>query len=175
MIKTPKTVKKREKLKKIVEEVKREEKPRQKKKKQQPGPSLGRRALTGVGETLGSLVGAGSVGKSVGSWVADIFGMGAYHVKNNAIALSPDDVPKFQGAHNGDTIISHSEMIMDIQGATTVFTNRPFLINPADPFTFPWLSAIAQTMNSMSFLDWFLHINPHVVMQFQVRITHSVL
>lgn len=77
--------------------------------------------------------------KGAASFLAHVTGMGAYRVKGNSFAVSPDQVPVFEPQANGDVIITHSECLGDVLSSTT-FLLSSYLINPTDPRTFPWLS-----------------------------------
>jgi uncharacterized membrane protein len=70
-----------------------------------------------------------------------ITGFGDYQVKKNALVYNVDAVPEFSNDKRC-TIVTHREMICDIQGSTN-FSSQVFRINPAIATTFPWLSSIA--------------------------------
>lgn len=103
-----------------------------------------------LGEMAGGIVplpGASKIGKflggKLGHLIGKITGFGDYTLDQNTVmkgGLSPPQI--VNSVETGGFIVRHREFIGDIT-ATTVFTNRPYIIQPGDPNTFPWLSTIA--------------------------------
>lgn len=104
----------------------------------------------GIGRAIGSRFGAGDLGAQTGSGLARLFGMGDYSLKSNSLikgGLSGPVVPKF-GSERRAIRIAEREFVATISSGalsngSSVFNNQVFNINPTDPGTFPWLSAIA--------------------------------
>jgi len=126
-----------------------------------PSGSLGRTALSTLGDWAGGFLGGStgsSIGKSFGGWISDILGFGAYKVRGNT--LLTDSVPQFKTTTDG-ILVSHREYLRDVYGSVN-FTNNlgnsvavsPFsgLINPGNPILFPWLSSIAQSFEIYEFM-----------------------
>lgn len=118
-------------------------------------PSFGRSLLTDGGSFLGGLVGMPGLGKSAGGLVSNILGLGDYEIKENVFMEGrlPQvvNVPKA-----GGTVIRFQEYLSDIYTTADIanpdaFNIQTFLINAANPVTFPWLSQIAQNYEQYSF------------------------
>lgn len=103
-----------------------------------------------AGEYIGSKAGGALgdlAGKALGSIlptpIASIFGFGDYRIK----AQQMNDVymgngpPAFDGG--SAPIITHREYIGLVSTAGDQFTNTPYVINPGEQNTFPWLSQMA--------------------------------
>lgn len=103
-----------------------------------------------AGRALGSRVGLGDLGAQAGSGLASLFGMGDYSLKGNSLIkgeVHGPVVPTF-GSESRAIRVREREYIGNVfsgtlSGSATVFTNTPYVINPADATTFPWLSNIA--------------------------------
>jgi hypothetical protein len=107
-------------------------------------PGVGATVGRYIGQTLGGPAG-GQIGQVLGqgahALTKTITGFGDYQVKKNALVYNVDAVPEFSNDKRC-TIVTHREMICDIQGSTN-FSSQVFRINPAIATTFPWLSSIA--------------------------------
>lgn len=120
-------------------------------------PSV-KNAASSVGRALGSLVplpGASELGATAGDWLAKYFGHGDYSITSNSLIpgsrsthTSPPEVVMSRDGKRGVRIVER-EYIGDVfsgplVGGSTAFSNRSYVINPANAATFPWLSTIAQ-------------------------------
>lgn len=121
-------------------------------------PSI-KNTATALGRTLGSLVpipGASEFGATAGDWLAKYFGHGDYNIVTNSLipgkvanmSGAPPEVVMSKDGKRGIRVVER-EYICDIlsgslSGSATVFNNQSFVINPANPTTFPWLSTVAQ-------------------------------
>jgi hypothetical protein len=99
-----------------------------------------------TGDPYGRYVPAAVRGGVAG--IGRIFGLGDYTVRGNVFARSSSvlsgDVPTFSG-NQESTTVEHREYLKDVATlANGVFQNDPFIINPANAATFPWLSTIAK-------------------------------
>lgn len=111
------------------------------------------RSFEHVGRTVGDMVGFGNIGSRVGGAIGKLLGHGDYVIGRNSLMesygmpLAGPPVPKFSGGKRGVRVIER-EYIGDVMsgalvGASTVFTNKSYRLNPTDSSTFPWLSQIA--------------------------------
>lgn len=99
-----------------------------------------------VGNSLG-IPGASTALGNAGSWLAKVFGFGAYKVKTNS--LMTQNVAQF--SDNGSITFSHREFIADVSSSVD-FQNRSHIINPGNASLFPWLSTIARNFEQYEFL-----------------------
>lgn len=114
-------------------------------------PSLARRLLRGGASTLGGLVGLAAPAASASDFISDILGFGAYHVKQNSIATTSEQIPEFKADKEGKINIQHRECLGDVLGSTAFETPFSGLINPSNPTMFPWLSTIAKCYEQYRF------------------------
>jgi hypothetical protein len=84
----------------------------------------------------------GQIGTTAGRFISKLTGMGDYRVNSNSLIAGNIQNPSFGNASLG-SVITHREFLTDITGSTS-FTTEGFYINPGNPFTFPWLSNVAQ-------------------------------
>lgn len=107
-------------------------------------PSLGRTLLTEGGSALGGLFGMPGLGKAAGGMLSNVFGLGAYEIKENVFMEGrlPQMVNMPTG---GGTIIRFQEYLGDVITSATAgdFKIDSWLINPANRDTFPFLAQIA--------------------------------
>lgn len=108
-------------------------------------PDYGSRLGSSVGEGLQSL--------------AEVFGFGDYHVKQNSIAelFNGSDPPNFRSFQNRDVRIVHREYVADLLsgalvGGSSIFSILQSPVNPGNAQLFPWLSTIAP-----NFQEWEAH------------------
>lgn len=122
------------------------------KRKQNYTPSLGRNIMEGGGELLGSAFGLGNLGRTAGKHLAHLFGFGDYQVKEN-IFLNGTLPEVHNVPTGGGTIVRFQEYLGDVFTSATIggFRTQEFLINPANPNTFPWLSQLAANYEQYSF------------------------
>lgn len=115
-------------------------------------PSLGRKVLEAGGTLAGSLVGYPALGKSAGSMLSDIVGLGDYQIKKNIFLQGRLPVMNNPPA-GGGTIIRHTEYLGDVitSPVAGAFLSQQYLINAANNDTFPWLSQIAANYEQYSF------------------------
>lgn len=87
----------------------------------------------GIGSTVGRMVGYG--GQALYNYIS---GSGAYTISKNSL-MGVSNVPSF-----GETTIRirAREYLSDVNGSTA-FKNVPYIINPGNAATFPWLSTVA--------------------------------
>lgn len=130
---------------------------------------FGRDVFTGAGTIGGALTGAGAgpygaaVGAGIGGNLGNelgnvIFGQGDYSVMKNSlirkgVAIQPgQEVPSF-GVLGHATRVRHREFIKDIlvPASPLAFTNQPFIINPGNKTTFPWLANLAANYQQYRF------------------------
>lgn len=107
-------------------------------------PSLGRNLLTEGGSMLGGLFGMPGLGKSAGSALSNIFGLGSYEVKENV--FMEGRLPQVMNVPSGGgTVIRFQEYISDVITSANIgeFQVNSWLINPANRDTFPFLAQIA--------------------------------
>lgn len=114
-----------------------------------PSASLGRQALSAVGNALGGFLG-GPIGSRIGdsgaNWLSDVIGMGDYEIKDNSM-VSSNGVPTFTTSEH-NVRIRHREYLGDVSGSQGFQLFKAVRINPGDPITFPWLSRVAQNFQS---------------------------
>lgn len=128
-------------------------------KKQPPKPtppkakSLGAKVIEGVGASLGNLVGLKDVGRSAGSWLSKVVGLGAYKLHQNSFTKSSDDVPQFEFGADGSVTITHREFVRDIVGSTA-FSYFTLDICPSNIVALPWLCVVAQLFGQYEFLGF---------------------
>ena len=104
-----------------------------------------------IGRTLGNFVNQGDLGAMAGSGLAKLFGHGDYHISSNSLMSgNPQAMSGAKFSSNGarGTRIREREFLGNVSsgllsGASTVFTNATYNINPSDPLTFPWLSNLS--------------------------------
>jgi len=120
-------------------------------KKQGKEPSLARRMLRGGASTLGGFVGLAGPAAAASDFLSDILGFGSYHVKQNSIATSSEQIPEFKSDREGRLILEHRECLGDVLGSTSFATPFSGLINPTNPTMFPWLSNIARNYEQYRF------------------------
>lgn len=105
----------------------------------------------GVGRALGSLVGHGDLGASLGGMVGKYTGFGDYKpIKVNSLIKIPGQrtrstsIPFIQNGRRG-VLYRESEYVGEVVSGSLAgqFKNTAYRFNPADPVTFPWLSAQA--------------------------------
>tara|TARA_B110001454_G_C12714776_1_gene432183 strand:+ start:1213 stop:2568 length:1356 start_codon:yes stop_codon:yes gene_type:complete len=110
-------------------------------------PSFGRNLLTEGGSMLGGIFGMPGLGKSAGSALSNIFGLGDYEVKENVFMHGR--LPEVTNIPSGGgTVIRFQEYLADVYttanvGAPDQFHIQSYDINPAQENTFPWLSQLA--------------------------------
>ena len=103
---------------------------------------------SGIGKKIGSTLGGG-LGDLAEQGIMKLLGMGSYDVKQNSIwkSLKGNDPPHVVNREMdlGTTCIRHREYLCDIFSSSVAgqFQLQTFNINPGDPNTFPWLSAVA--------------------------------
>lgn len=114
------------------------------------GPSMFQTGGEALGEVAGSLIpvpGAAAVGKflggKLGHLISEITGFGDYKVAQNSIMQGGMSHPQIvNSVENGGFLLRFREYIGDIQ-SSIAYVNRPYIIQPGNPQTFPWLSSIA--------------------------------
>lgn len=104
------------------------------------GSLIGNSLAPGIGGTIGGALG-GAIGQGAHSILKTVTGFGDYNVSKNSLVYNEDAVPQFTN-NARCTMVTHREFITDVRGSTN-FNLETFLINPANPITFPWLSSIA--------------------------------
>lgn len=107
-----------------------------------------------LGRVAGNLIGQGNIGAKIGGKAAKLaskfFGMGDYEILSNSLIKGglPTELPKFANNRRG-VRIADKEYIGDVRAdgtvvsGATIFSNKSYVINPADTTSFPWLSKIA--------------------------------
>lgn len=105
----------------------------------------------GFGPDYGSRLGS-TIGEGMQS-LAEVFGFGDYTIKSNTLLNTINwgtDPPSVMNTGKGEaTLIRHREYLGDLlSGAnggagTSVFSLKPFKINPGNTLLFPWLADIA--------------------------------
>lgn len=110
-----------------------------------------------LGNAIGSMFGAGHIGRSAGRWlgsgIGSIFGSGDY----TTVGASPSynvmtnqaQIPKFSSTAQTN-IVCHREYLGDIMG-TAAFNNTAYPLNPGMAATFPWLSGISDAYQEYRF------------------------
>lgn len=120
------------------------------------------RALGGMGgEALGSYVGQGiggrSLGTSLGASLSRWLGAGAYHVASNSL-LAPG-VPAMHT--NGQVVrVVHKEYIGPVIGSQDFSVHNTYRLNPSDMVTFPWLYRIAKCYQQYTIKGAVFHYIP---------------
>lgn len=107
-------------------------------------PSFGRSLLTEGGSMLGGIFGMPGLGKSAGSALSNIFGLGSYEVKENV--FMEGRLPQMMNVPSGGgTVIRFQEYLGDIITSATpgAFNIDSWVINTANRNTFPFLAQIA--------------------------------
>lgn len=135
--------------------------PREPRASQSPGwlgPLLGA-AGSGLGTALlgpgaGTLAGA-TAGNMLGQGIRYATGFGDYEIHDNVLvkeAVTGAPIPIINPNKHGGTCIRHREFLGDIITASTnnTFKLQSFAINPANQYTFPWLSQIASNYEQYS-------------------------
>lgn len=115
-------------------------------------PSLGRSLLTEGGSMLGGLFGMPGLGKSAGSALSNIFGLGSYEVKENI--FMEGRLPAVMNVPSGGgTVIRFQEYLGDVITSATVgaFQNNAWVINSANRDSFPFLAQIAANYEQYQF------------------------
>ncbi len=101
-----------------------------------------------IGNSLGGSTG-GMLGGLAGNVLSHIFGCGTYKVKKNSF-VNGGAVPTFTAGNEEGMRVCHREYVGDVTGSTnfSVTTvsgwdsiNNAALINPSNPYLFPWLSS----------------------------------
>jgi len=114
-----------------------------------------------LGRIAGSLVGQGDLGASAGSSLSKLLGYGDYQLKSNSLMSGISSsgrkstlAPTFSSDGRRGIRVADREYLGDIVSSSTVgaFNLQSYRINPADPYTFPWLSVIAN-----QFEEWEPH------------------
>lgn len=106
-------------------------------------PSLGRSLLTEGGSMLGGLFGMPGLGKSAGSALSNIFGLGSYEVKENV--FMEGRLPQVMNIPSGGgTVIRFQEYLGDVITSSTPggFSINSWVINAANRDSFPFLAQI---------------------------------
>lgn len=100
-----------------------------------------------IGRSIGKVFGKADAGAKAGGALASLFGFGDYSIKGNSLmAALPagNAVPVFSKDGRRGVRVTEREYIGDvISGSAGLFTNSVYVLNPASPATFPWLSGIA--------------------------------
>ncbi len=144
-------------------------KTRPKKKKSSEVTRLGGalRALGGLGgRALGSLVGYGSegasVGTSLGASLSRWLGSGDYTVSSNSIVQRVEASGSVPAMHKEgqSVIIRHKEFLGEIRGKQAFTVVAQFPINPGMYATFPWLSRIANAFQEYRIRGMVYHYVP---------------
>ncbi|QMW68660.1 capsid protein [Crucivirus-112] len=115
-------------------------------------PSLGRNLLTEGGSMLGGLFGMPGLGKSAGSALSNIFGLGSYEVKENV--FMEGRLPQVMNVPTGGgTVIRFQEYLGDVITSATVgaFQNTSWIVNSANRDSFPFLAQIAANYEQYQF------------------------
>lgn len=116
-------------------------------RRQQPSGSLGRTLLEEGGSAVGGLFGVPGIGKMAGGALSTVLGLGDYEVKENLFLEGR--LPKMVNIPGqGGTVIRFQEYLSDIYTTANIaapdsFNLQSFIINPANPDCFPWLSQLA--------------------------------
>jgi hypothetical protein len=100
-----------------------------------------------TGRNFGSKIG-GFLGDAAQKALMAITGMGDYTVKSNSLyegAIRSNSPPQFAGGKdgNGNVMPRRREYLADVVSIGANFNATTFVINPENPATFPWLSAMA--------------------------------
>ncbi|QMW68686.1 capsid protein [Crucivirus-168] len=112
-------------------------------------PSFGRSLLTEGGSALGGLFGMPGIGKSIGSAVSNVFGLGSYEIKENV--FMEGRLPQMMNVPaGGGTVIRFQEYLGDIITSATpgAFSINSWDINAANRESFPFLAQIAANYES---------------------------
>lgn len=101
-----------------------------------------------IGRGLGSLLGNADLGGAAGDALSKWFGFGDYELKSNSLikaSTSGSMIPVFSKDGRRGIRVCEREYLGDVLSSATPnsFQNSSYRLNPADPRTFPWLSAIA--------------------------------
>lgn len=107
-------------------------------------PSFGRSLLTEGGSMLGGIFGMPGLGKSAGSALSNIFGLGSYEVKENV--FMEGRLPQMMNIPSGGgTVIRFQEYLGDIITSATpgAFDMHSWIINAANRDSFPFMAQIA--------------------------------
>lgn len=115
-------------------------------------PSLGRSLLTEGGSMLGGLFGMPGLGKSAGSALSNIFGLGTYEVKENV--FMEGRLPQVMNVPSGGgTVIRFQEYLGDVITSATAgaFQNTSWVLNAANRDSFPFLAQIAANYEQYQF------------------------
>lgn len=105
--------------------------------------AVAKTALRELGSRGGAMLpipGGAQLGAQAADYISKIIGFGDYNVEGNTL-MTNGQVPKF-GAAADKVIIKHCEYLGDVIGSTA-FSIEKFPLNPGNPKTFPWLSALA--------------------------------
>lgn len=102
-----------------------------------------------LGNAIGSMFGAGHIGRSAGRWlgsgIGSIFGSGDYTMVGATpaynVMTNQTQIPKFSTTAQTN-IVCHREYLGDIMG-TAAFSNTAYPLNPGIATTFPWLSGVS--------------------------------
>lgn len=100
-----------------------------------------------AGRKFGSKIG-GFLGDAAQKALMAITGMGDYTVKSNSLyegAIRSNSPPQFAGGKdgNGNVMPRRREYLGDVVSPGSAFNATTYVINPENPSTFPWLSAMA--------------------------------
>jgi len=104
-------------------------------------------ALRTLGGAAGTYFGNPTAGVTAGALVSRLLGHGDYEVKTNSL-IAPNSSPMNSAAvvmgpdGRRGVRIQEREFVGTVLGSTT-FSNKSYVINPANAATFPWLSTIA--------------------------------
>jgi len=129
-------------------------------------PSFGRTALSGIGTAGGGALGGwiggpagaaigGQIGGALGNGLSSVLGLGDYEIKQNV--FMEGRLPTMMNMPSGGgTVIRFQEYLSDIYTTADIsnpsaFTIQNFLINAANPTTFPYLSQIASNYEQYCF------------------------
>lgn len=137
------------------------------KKKEKPMGLLGYalRGLGGLGgAAIGGLVGAPSIGSSVGSSfggaISKWLGAGDYTVaRNTIIQRASANIPMMHNTGQSITV-RHREFVGTINGSTGFQVQKSYTINPGVAATFPWLATIASRFQEYEFKGLVFHYVP---------------
>jgi len=129
-------------------------------------PSFGRTALSGLGSAGGGALGGwiggpggaligGQIGGALGNGLSSVLGLGDYQIKEN-VFMSGRLPTMMNMPSGGGTVIRFQEYLSDIYTTADVgnpasFNLQSYLINAANPDTFPYLSQIASNYEQYAF------------------------
>jgi len=125
------------------------------------------RSLGGLGgSALGSIIGMGSqggtLGTDLGAMLSRWLGSGDYTVTSNSLVAqmkSSGSIPMMH-SNSSSIVVRHKEYICDITGSVAFAVNQTFPLNPALPGSYPWLSAVAGNFQEYSWRGLVYHYVP---------------